>query len=342
MTACPLGLASQCYCANNINSFAGAKPAKTAVLLLAHGSPENPGQTPEFLKYVTGGRPLPPTVVEEIRHRYSLIGFSPLACWTLLQADQLSQLLNMPVFAGMRNWKPFISEAVKAIASHGYDRVIAICLAPQNSRTSVGLYRSAVAGEGNLPFELDFVDEWHDQPTLAKAFAEKLRGAWEIVSAENGAKLPIIFTAHSVPERTIAAGDPYERQSKETAELVAKEAGLSPDDWTFAFQSQGMSRGPWIGPTVEDTIRNLKAKGHRGVFLHPVGFLCDHVEVLYDIDIFFKQFAEKEGMRLWRAESLNDSKTLTAALAELVSSRLKAVKPLAKSEERTANSEQQS
>ncbi|MFY9904471.1 MAG: ferrochelatase [Terriglobales bacterium] len=325
MTACPLGLASQCYCANNISSFAAAKPAKTAVLLLAHGSPENPDQTPEFLKYVTGGRPLPPTVVEEIRHRYSLIGFSPLACWTLLQADQLSQSLNMPVFVGMRNWKPFVGDAVKAIASGGYERVIAICLAPQNSRTSVGLYRSAVIGDGNLPFEMDFVEEWHDQPTLAKAFAEKLRGAWEKASAENGAKLPIIFTAHSVPERTITAGDPYERQSKETAELVAKEAGLKADDWTFAFQSQGMSGGAWIGPTVEDTIRNLKAKGHRGIFLHPVGFLCDHVEVLYDIDIFFKQFAEKEGMRLWRAESLNGSKTLTAALAQLVSSRTKAL-----------------
>lgn len=330
MTACPLRLASQCYCGNNISSFAAAAPAKTAVLLLAHGSPENPDQTPEFLKYVTGGRPLPPTVVEEIRHRYSLIGFSPLACWTLLQADQLSQSLNMPVFVGMRNWKPFISDAVKAIASAGYERVIAICLAPQNSRTSVGLYRSAVVGEGNLPFELDFVDEWHDQPALAKAFAEKLRGAWQDASAENGAKLPIIFTAHSVPERTITAGDPYERQSKETAELVAKEAGLASDDWTFAFQSQGMSGGPgssnpWIGPTVEDTIRNLKAKGHRGVFLHPVGFLCDHVEVLYDIDIFFKQFAEKEGMRLWRAESLNGSKMLTAALTELVRSRAEAL-----------------
>ena len=325
---CPLSLASQCYCANSTSSFAAAKPTKTAILLLAHGSPENPDQTPEFLKYVTGGRPLPPTVVEEIRHRYSLIGFSPLACWTLLQADQLSQSLNMPVFVGMRNWKPFISDAVKAIATGGYERVIAICLAPQNSRTSVGLYRSAVIGEGNLPFELDFVEEWHDHPLLAKAFAEKLRGAWEKASAENGgAKLPIIFTAHSVPERTITAGDPYERQSKETAELVAKEAGFAPDDWTFAFQSQGMSGGagssnPWIGPTVEDTIRNLRAKGHRGVFLHPVGFLCDHVEVLYDIDIFFKQFAEKEGMRLWRAESLNGSKTLTAALAELVRSRL--------------------
>ena len=134
----------------------------------------------------------------------------------------------------------------------------------------------------------------------------------------------MIFTAHSVPQRTITEGDAYERQARETAELVAKEAALAHDDWTFAFQSQGMSGGPWIGPTVEDTIRNLKAKGHRGVFLHPVGFLCDHVEVLYDVDIFFKQFAEKEGMRLWRAESLNGSNTLTGALVDVVSSRVRA------------------
>jgi ferrochelatase len=323
MTACPLGLAGRCYCANRVSSFAAA-PAKTAILLLAHGSPENPSQIPEFLSYVTGGRPLPSPVVEEIRRRYSLIGFSPLACWTLLQADQLSQLLRMPVFVGMRNWKPLIADAVKVIANQRYEHVIALCLAPQNSRTSVGLYRSAVVGEGNVPFKLDFVEEWHDQPLLARAFSEKLSADWQKASAEIGAKLPVIFTAHSVPERTIIEGDPYERQAKETAELVAKEAGLPAEDWTFAFQSQGMSGGAWIGPTVEDTIRNLKAKGHRGVFLHPIGFVCDHVEVLYDIDIAFKQFAEKEGMRLWRAESLNGSKTLTAALAEVVRSRVKA------------------
>jgi len=323
---CPLGLASQCYCANQVSSFVPAQsPSKTAVLLLAHGSPENPDQIPEFLGYVTGGRPLPAAVVEEIRHRYSLIGFSPLACWTLLQADQLSRSLQMPVFVGMRNWKPFIADAVKVIANQGYERVIAICLAPQNSRTSVGLYRSAVLGDGNLAFKMDFVDEWHDQPLLVKAFAEKMRAGWEKACAENGAKLPVIFTAHSVPQRTITEGDPYEKQSKETAQLVAQEANLAAADWNFAFQSQGMSGGAWIGPTVEDTIRNLKAKGHRGVFLHPIGFLCDHVEVLYDIDIAFKQFAEKEGMRLWRAESLNGSKTLTAALAEVVNSRVKAL-----------------
>src|SRR5450631_276134 len=325
MMPCPLGLAGQCYCAKKVSSFSASASAKTAVLLLAHGSPENPAQVPEFLGYVTGGRPLPPAVVEEIRHRYSLIGFSPLPCWTLLQADQLSQSVKMPVSVGMRNWKPFIADAVKAIARAHYERVIAICLAPQNSRTSVGLYRSAVSSEGNLPFEMDFVEEWHDQPLLAKAFAEKLRISWEKASAEHGAKLPVIFTAHSVPQRTIIEGDPYERQSKETAELVAKEANLEAGDWTFAFQSQGMSGGAWIGPTVEETILSLKAKGHTGVFIHPVGFVCDHVEVLYDIDIFFKQFAEKEGMRLWRAESMNGSKTLTAALAELVRSRAGAV-----------------
>jgi protoporphyrin/coproporphyrin ferrochelatase len=326
MTACPLGLAGQCYCANRVSSFAASEVrAKTAVLLLAHGSPENPDQVPDFLSYVTGGRPLPPAVVEEIRHRYSLIGFSPLACWTLLQADQLSQIAKMPVFVGMRNWAPFVADAVKAIASQHHERVIAICLAPQNSRTSVGLYRSAVIGDGNLPFVLDFVEEWHDQPLLAKAFAEKLRAGWEEANAENGAKLPVIFTAHSVPQRTITEGDPYEKQSKETAQLVAQEADLSADDWTFAFQSQGMFGGPWIGPTVEETIRSLKVKGHRGVFLQPIGFLCDHVEVLYDIDIFFNKFAEKEGMRLWRAESLNGSGTLTAALAEVVGSRVKAL-----------------
>ena len=323
MTACPLGLASQCYCANGVSSFVSAdQPAKTAVLLLAHGSPENPSQVPEFLGYVTGGRPLPPVVTEEICRRYSLIGFSPLPCWTLLQADQLSQSLKMPVFTGMRNWKPFIADAVKTIADQRYERVIAICLAPQNSRTSVGLYRNAVVGDGNLPFELDFVEEWHDEPLLAKAFAEKLRAGWEKASAENGAKLPIIFTAHSVPQRTITEGDPYERQAKETAQWVAKEAGLAAEDWTFAFQSQGMSGGPWIGPTVEETIRHLKAAGHCGVFLQPIGFVCDHVEVLYDIDIAFKQFAENEGMRLWRAESLNGSRLLTEAIAELVRSHM--------------------
>jgi ferrochelatase len=318
---CAIGLGDRCYCAKHVNSFS-APDAKTAVLLLAHGTPDNTDQIPEYLRNVTGGRPIPDEVVEEIRHRYSLIGYSPLSCWTLTQADQLSRELQMPVFAGMRNWHPFIGEAVKGIVEKKFERVIAICLAPQNSRTSVGLYRRAVLVESALSFALDFVEEWHDNPLLIRAFAEKLRSGYEQANTAHGTRLPVIFTAHSVPQRTITDGDPYDRQAKETARLVANEADLSAGDWVFAFQSQGVSGGPWIGPTVEETILSLKANGHTGVFIHPVGFLCDHVEVLYDIDISFKAFAENEGLRLWRAESLNGSKTLTSALADLVKSRM--------------------
>jgi ferrochelatase len=295
------------------------------VLLLAHGSPENSDQVPEFLNYVTGGRSLPPSVVEEVRHRYSLIGFSPLTCWTLLQADGISQTLHVPVYVGMRNWKPLIADAVKQMAADGITHAVAICLAPQNSRTSVGLYRKAVEGEAGSPFTLDFVQEWHDHPQLIAAFAEKLTTGWSAACREFGEQLPVLFTAHSVPERTIVEGDPYERQTRETAAMVAKRAGLPPDAWHFAFQSQGMSGGTWLGPTVENTLLSLKEKEHDTVFLQPIGFLCDHVEVLYDIDIFFQQFAKQHGMQILRAESLNGSPTLAAALADIAQRRMKAI-----------------
>jgi len=296
------------------------KPAKSAVLLLAHGSPNSVDEVPEFLLQVTGGRPLPPQVVEEVKHRYGLIGRSPLTELTLKQAELLAGELGLPVYVGMRNWKPFIAEAVEAMAADGIARAVVICLAPQNSRTSVGLYRAAL--EGRAAFQVVFVEFWHNQPQLIKAFAEKLLAGWKHACTEIGAKMPIIFTAHSVPQRTIAEGDPYEIQAKETASLVAREASLTSDDWRFAFQSQGMSGGAWLGPTVEDTILALREKGHRGVFIQPIGFLCDHVEVLYDIDIGFRQFAEKQGMRLWRAASLNDSPLLVKALADIARSRL--------------------
>jgi protoporphyrin/coproporphyrin ferrochelatase len=295
---------------------------KSAVLLLAHGSPISANDIPEFLLHVTGGRQLAPEVIEEVQHRYGLIGASPLTCWTLEQRDLLARNLGLPVYVGMRNWKPFINEAVKEMVADSIQHVVAICLAPQNSRTSVGLYRAALTKNSELPFTIDFIESWHDHPLLIKAFAEKLRNGWDSACREAAARLPVIFTAHSVPQRTITDGDSYESQSKETAALVAGEVSLGPEDWAFAFQSQGMSGGAWLGPTVEATILDLKQKGHRGVFIQPVGFVCDHVEVLYDIDIAFKEFAVKQGMRLWRAESLNDSPVLTAALADLARTRL--------------------
>ncbi len=295
---------------------------KTAVLLLAHGTPETIAQIPEYLRNVTSGRPLPDAVVDEVKHRYSLIGHSPLTEITERQAELLENELGIPVYVGMRNWRPYISDTVRRMREAGITRMIAICMAPHNSRTSVGLYKRAAYAEAGNPMEIQFIDDWHDHPLLIRAFAESLRPAYEAARQQLGAAPPVLFTAHSVPTRTVADGDPYEQQARATAALVASKAGIPENGWRFAFQSQGMSGGPWIGPTVEENILALKALGHKGVLMQAIGFVCDHVEVLYDIDIGFRQFAQQQGMKLWRAPSLNDSPLLIAALAELVQSRL--------------------
>jgi len=302
----------------------GGKNRPTCVLLLAHGSPDSPDDVPKFLLKVTGGRELLPEVIEEVKRRYASIGRSPLTEITQRQRELLEQKINIPVYVGMRNWRPFISQTLRQMVTDGIHRAVVICMAPQNSRTSVGLYRSSLRACADPEMIFDFVESWHDQPFLIQAFADKLRAGREKARRELGRALPVIFTAHSVPQRTILEGDPYEIQAKRTAELVAAAASLERSEWRFAFQSQGMSGGPWLGPTVETTILDLARSGHPGVFIQPIGFVCDHVEVLYDIDIAFKQFAEKQGLRLWRAESLNDSPLLISTLADIVNSRLNA------------------
>jgi ferrochelatase len=274
---------------------------------------------------VTGGRQLPNEVVEEVSHRYGAIGKSPLTDLTLKQAELLAREIGMPVYVGMRNWHPFVAQALEQMQADGIGHAVVICLAPHNSRTSVGLYRKSLAQRPASELTFDFVDAWHDQPELVQAFAEKLTAGLDRVRQQSGKRPPVIFTAHSVPERTVLDGDPYEIQARQTAALVAAAAGLDQENWNFAFQSQGMSGGPWLGPTVENTITHLKQNGHDAVFVQPIGFLCDHVEILYDIDIAFTEFAKKEGVRLWRAESLNDSPLLTSALAQIVRSRTTAV-----------------
>jgi ferrochelatase len=297
--------------------------SKQAVLLIAHGSPERVEDIPEFLRNISRGRPMSDAVVQEVQHRYSQIGVSPLTCLTMGQANGIAAQLGIPAYIGMRNWHPFIADSLKAMAADNVEQAVAICLAPHNSRTSVGLYKQVLLDAG-APFAVDFVEEWHDHQLLIEAFAERLRAGWTSASQRHGAPLPVIFTAHSVPQRTVAEGDPYERQTKETAALVAArvpEIG----DWKFAFQSQGMSGGEWLGPTVEDTIGKLRTAGHSGVFLHPIGFVCDHVEILYDIDIMFRDFAASRGMKLYRAESLNDSPLFVRAVADLAKTRLAAM-----------------
>ena len=320
---------------------------KRAVLLLAHGTPNVLAEMAEYLSKVTGGRALPQEVVEELQHRYAQIGLGetpgveppPLTKWTLEQGRLLEEeLAGTKVYVGMRNWHPYIADVMEQIRVDGVTRIKAVCLAPQNSRTSVGLYRQAVlAAAGSI--EVEFVAGWAEHPLLALAFAEKLWPVWAEACAESGRRVPVLFTAHSVPCRTIMTGeasiagarpgtpiqaspDPYPVEAKRTAQMVADRmapVGFSEKDWFFAFQSQGISGGPWIGPTVEDTLKSIKAEGHIGVVMQPVGFLCDHVEILYDIDIAFRETARELGLKLWRAESLNDSKVLAKALAEVAS-----------------------
>jgi protoporphyrin/coproporphyrin ferrochelatase len=290
-----------------------------AVLLLAHGTPGKAEDVPAYMDRVTGGRGVPEAVIKEVAHRYVLIGQSPLTALTAQQADALADELGMPVYFGMRNWHPFIADTVERMATDGITHAIVICLAPQNSRTSVGLYLRATMAAVQGRMTLDFVESWHDHPSLIAAFAEKLA---DVLRQHD--RLPVVFTAHSVPCRTIAGqdADPYSNQAKHTAALVAQRCGLRDSEWYFAFQSQGMSGGPWIGPTVEDTINGLQALGHKQFSIQPVGFVCDHVEVLFDIDILFRQYAEQRDMKLHRAESLNDSPLFIAALADLVRTAL--------------------
>jgi len=284
-------------------------------------------------------------VVEEIQHRYSLIGHSPLTEITLeqgrlVEADLAASGLRVPVYVGMRNWEPYIGDVVRRMHDDGVEEVAAICLAPHNSRTSVGLYRRAVeAGanadeSGTKALRIDFTEGWSQHPLLIEAFAERLKHAFEKLTAEAGAPVPVLFTAHSVPCRTVqsapaSAGagnpaggppalppDPYAQEAKRTAALVAERIPQIPQ-WWFAFQSQGASGGPWIGPTVEETLDAVAAAGTRTLLLDPIGFLCDHVEILYDVDILFRKYAEKLGVRLERPQSLNDSPLLAQAVADL-------------------------
>ncbi len=294
---------------------------RVAVLLLAHGTPDSIEEVPEYLRNVTGGRPLPDSVIEEVRHRMLKIGKSPLTQLALEQGRLLEQKLSAPVYVGMRNWRPYIADVAKQMLDDGVQSAVVICLAPQNSRTSVGLYRRAVTQAVGDRIKIHFIEAWSDHPLLAQAFADRLLPVWQRVSTEIDSRVPVIFTAHSVPQRTVEAhngqpADPYAEEARQTAASVASRIPQI-TNLRLAFQSQGLSGGPWIGPTVEETLTALHQEGHAAVVIQPIGFLCDHVEVLYDIDIAFREFAQKLGMRLERPASLNDSPLLIAALANI-------------------------
>ena len=285
---------------------------KQGVLLLAHGAPERVEDIESYLSFVRGGRPASPQIVEEVASRYRAIGgSSPLLAWTRVQAEALERLLGIPVFFGMRNWHPFIRETMDRVRDAGLERIAAIAMAPQFSELSVGLYirRTEEARlEAGVTAEIRWARSFHDEPLLVEAFAEKL----EPVAA--GRK--VLLTAHSLPEKALAGGnDPYDRETRATAAAVAARLGL--EDWEFAYQSQGLTDDRWLGPTVESCLDRYAAAGIREVVVYPIGFVCDHVETLYDVDVVFREYGAARGISVIRPEALNGSPKFTAALAEV-------------------------
>jgi ferrochelatase len=274
----------------------------TGVLLLAHGAPERIEDVPQYLSFVRGGQPVSARVLDEVTRRYAAIGgCGPLTRWTRVQAEALQNVLGIPVFFGMRNWHPFIQETMDQVRAAGVGRLACVCLAPQFSEMSVGLYmKRAVAAASGV--DLMWATSYHTEPLLIDAFAERLRGL----------RGKVLFTAHSLP----APNEQYDGEARATALAVAARLGLA--DWDFAYQSQGMSGGTWLGPTVEFCLDRYAAEGVREVVIAPIGFVCDHVEILYDIDVLFRGYAAERGMVLTRPESLNGSAIFTAALAEVV------------------------
>ena len=297
-----------------------------AVLLMAHGAPDRLGDIPQFLLNVRGGRGLSEGALQEIIERYIRIGgSSPLLKITMAQAEALSRLIGLPVYVGMRNWQPYIEDAVRRLAEEGAAGIVAICLAPQKSRTSIELYRNHLTiavGKTAPGLRVEFVESWHDNAGLIAAFRENVMSALIEAEVEAGSGVPVIFTAHSVPQKTVAEGDVYESQVRETAQLVARAMGLP--DYRVAFQSPGMTSEAWLGPTIESQIDELADRGHKRVLLAPIGFVSDHVEILYDIDIVFREYGQKRGVSVVRSKSLNTDPLFIGALASIVSDRISA------------------
>ena len=283
---------------------------------MAHGAPANLDDVDEYVLRIRHGRPLEPHLMEAIRERYRLIGGSPLLQWTERQASALQKLLQersdqRKVYFGMRHSEPSIRHAVDQMLNDEVQSAIAICMAPQFSSLTIGAYEKALkeaVGKRNLQFRL--IPSYARHPQLIRAFATNLRCA-----LQEHPDAFVILTAHSLPARVISAGDPYDYEAKETAVRVAEFCRLP--DWRFAYQSQGLTSEPWLGPAVESRLSELAAKGIKSVMILPVGFVCDHVEILYDIDVQFRRDAMQKGIQLFRAPSLNDSAPFIELLYQL-------------------------
>lgn len=301
--------------------------APIGVLVMAYGGPNSLDDVEPYLLDVRGGRPTRPELVEEIRERYHLIGGrSPILELTTLQGKALEAALNRnsesrryQVYVGMRHWRPYIKAAVERMSADGICEAVGIVLAPHYSRMSIGAYqmraeeaRAAVAPD----MTITYVQSYHLHPLYLEALADRVREALTHFPADVRHTVPVIFTAHSLPERIQEWDDPYPRQLAETAHALASLLKLS--HWRFAYQSAGRTAEPWLGPDAEEVVKELAAAGEPNILICPIGFVSDHVEILYDIDIELQQLARSLGVHLERTVSLNDHPLFIAALADVI------------------------
>jgi len=300
-----------------------------AVLLMAYGSPDRLDQVEAYYTDIRRGSPPPPHLLEELLGRYRAIGGgSPLsriveAQRVAVEAELAARGRPLRVYAGMRHIEPRIGRIVEGMAADGVDRFAAIALAPQKSSNAAGYRRAvdaALAGLGEGAPSLSYVDSWYDQPRFIEALVATTREA--LARFPDPAVVRVMFTAHSLPARVVAEGDPYPQELAGTAALVADRLGLASYD--FAFQSAGRTGEPWLGPDILDEIRRLASAGIRELVIRPVGFVADHLEVLYDIDIEAQAVAREAGIRLERARSMNTDSIFIAGLADVAEAALAA------------------
>jgi len=298
------------------------------VLMMAYGGPNTLDDVEPYLADIRHGRPTPPELLAEITERYRLIGGkSRILEITNAQARGVEQRLNenasdgvtFRTYVGMRHWHPYIAEVVPQMLADGVEEIVAIVMAPHFSRMSVGAYlgklnKALIEQGADIP--VIPVESWKDEPAFIDAISRRIEDTRQRFSEDIREDVPLLFTAHSLPARILESGDPYPTELQTSVDLVVSK--LQPRNWRWAFQSQGASSEPWLGPTVEDTLAEMAEQGFKNVLFVPIGFVCDHVEVLFDIDIEHREQAEELGMRLERIDMLNDDPGLIEAVSNAV------------------------
>ncbi len=292
------------------------------VLVMAYGGPSELKDVEPYLMDVRGHRPTSIEIIAEVRERYREIGGrSPILEQTRAQADALEAALNaegpglFKVFVGMRHWHPFIKDTLAEMTAASITCVVGLVMAPHYSQMSIAAYYKRIE-EANMPIQLAAIADWHLLPGYLDALASRVRAALEKFPEDVRAEVPVIFTAHSLPQRILKAGDPYPVQLRETMNAIMERLGPHPHQ--FAYQSAAISSEPWLGPDAGEVLEHLAAEGKKQALIAPIGFVCEHVEILYDVDIVFKQQAEKLGIQLERIEMLGTAPRMIFGLAALI------------------------